>query len=104
MMKLTFLELAAKILKEENKPLSPSEIWKIAVAKGYDKQLETKGKTPDASLYSVIFTNTRDNPDTVFVKIGERPTRYFLKDLVVGTKDLAKAIPAADGTTPALYD
>jgi hypothetical protein len=104
MAKLTFLGLAEQILNEEKKPLSPSEIWKIAVAKGYDKQLETKGKTPDASLYSVIFTNTRDNPDTVFVKIGERPARYFLKDLVVGTKDLEKAITAADDTAPELYE
>src|SRR5712692_8039833 len=100
MPKLTFLGLAQQILKEEKKPLSPSEIWKIAVAKGYDKQLETKGKTPDASLYSVIFTNARDNPDTVFVKIGERPARYFLKDLNLGTKDLEKAITAADDTGP----
>ena len=65
MAKLTFLALAEQILKEEKRPLSPSEIWKIAVAKGYDKQLESKGKTPSGSLYSVIFTNTRDNPDAV---------------------------------------
>ena len=70
MEKLTFLDLAERILKEEKKPLSPSEIWKIAVANGYDKQMEIKGKTPDSSLYTVIFFNTRDNPDTVFVKIG----------------------------------
>ncbi len=33
---LTFLELAKKVLREEKRPLSPSEIWKVAVAKSYD--------------------------------------------------------------------
>src|SRR6266478_4839405 len=101
MAKLTFLALAEQILKEQKKPLSPSEIWKIAVAKGYDKQLETKGKTPDSSLYSVIFLNERDKTDTLFKKIGERPARYFLKELMAGTKDLENA---ADDTAPDLYE
>jgi hypothetical protein len=104
MAKLTFLALAEQILREERKPLSPSEIWKIAVAKGYDKRLESKGKTPDASLYSVIFTNTRDDPKSVFIKIGDRPARYFLKELLSATKDLESAITAADDSAPELYE
>jgi hypothetical protein len=105
MPKLTFLGLAEQVLREENKPLSPNEIWKIAVAKGYDKQLESKGKTPDASLYSVIFVNTRDDPNTAFVKIGQRPARYFLKDLIGGAKeDLEKANTAADDAAPEIYE
>ncbi len=91
---LTFIGLAKKILTEEKRPLSPSEIWKIAVAKGYDKELETKGKTPAASLYSVIFTNTRDDPDTEFEKIGERPARYFLKAL----KEPALSVKSSEPT------
>jgi len=58
MPKLTFLELAERILREENKPLSPSEIWKTAITKGYDKDFGGSGKTPAATLYSAIFTNT----------------------------------------------
>ncbi len=104
MAKLTFLGLAEKVLREENKPLSPSEIWKIAVGRGYDKQLESKGKTPDASLYSVVFVDTRDNPDTRFVKIGQRPARYFLKELIGGAKDLDKAIAAPDDTAPEIFE
>jgi uncharacterized protein len=70
MTKMTFLQLAEKVIKEENKPLSPAEIWKIAQIKGYDKMLDSQGKTPDATLYSAVFTNARDNPDTIFLKVG----------------------------------
>ena len=48
--KLTFKELAKKILEEEKRPLTTSEIWEIAVKKGYDKLCSNKGKTPDATL------------------------------------------------------
>ena len=56
-MKLTFHELAKKVLTEENRPLSPSEIWQLATAKGYDTALKSEGKTPASTLYSVIFTD-----------------------------------------------
>jgi hypothetical protein len=82
MEKLTFLELAKKVIREENRPLAPSEIWKIAVSKGYEKFLETTGKTPAQTLYSAIFLNERDSPDTEFVKYDTSPARYFLKDLI----------------------
>jgi hypothetical protein len=105
MSKLTFLELAEKILREENKPLSPSEIWKTAVAKGYEKKLAGGGKTPWDTLYAAIFTNTRDHPDTVFVKLGERPARYFLKELYHGKETkFNKAISDSDYIISSILD
>jgi hypothetical protein len=105
MPKLTFLELAEKILRQENKPLSPSEIWKTAVAKDYHKDLGGSGKTPEATLYSAIFTNTRDHPDTIFVKLGQRPARYFLKELSHGKEtEIEKAISASDDTASLVFD
>ena len=94
--KLTFHELAKKVLTEENRPLSPSEIWQLATAKGYDTALKSEGKTPASTLYSVIFTDERDNPNSVFIKVGSRPYRYFLKDLAGGRKpeELEKAASA----------
>ena len=47
----TLTELAKKVLREENRPLAPSEIWKIALSKGYEKFLESTGKTPAQTLY-----------------------------------------------------
>jgi uncharacterized protein len=49
MEKLTFLELAKKVLTEENRPLAPSEIWNISVSKGYDSLIGSQGKTPAAT-------------------------------------------------------
>ncbi len=82
MKKMTFFELANKVLTDERRPLSPSEMWKIAVSKSYDKQLSSRGgKTPWSTLYSVVFLDQRDNPDTKFIKVGARPARYYLKTL-----------------------
>jgi uncharacterized protein len=81
MEKLTFLGLANKVLTEEKRPLSPSEVWKVALSKGYHLLLDTQGKTPERSLYSSIFTDARDNPNTNFIKVGDRPARYYLKSL-----------------------
>src|SRR5438552_4052278 len=81
MEKLTFLELAKKVLADAKRPLAPSEIWKLAVSKGYDQQLGSQGKTPAQTLYSVIFLDQRDNPNTSFIKYETRPARYYLKAL-----------------------
>ena len=86
MKKTTFLELAKRVLTEQKRPLAPSEIWKIAVSKGYERGLSTQGKTPAATLYSAIFLDERDNPDTIFIKYNTRPARYYIKGLVEQTK------------------
>lgn len=94
MTKLTFLELAKKVLFEAQRPLSPSEIWGISVTKKYVALLKARqGKTPAATLYASIFNDARDNPNSIFVKIGSRPARYFLKELADKTsqKELEKA-------------
>ena len=78
---MTFLGIAEKVLSDEGRPLSPSEIWKVAAAKGYDKKLRSQGKTPAQTLYSAIFTDARDNSESQFIKLGDRPARYYLKRL-----------------------
>jgi len=105
MAKLTFLDLAKRVLTEEKRPLSPSEIWKIAEARSYTALLDSQGKTPAQTLYSVIYTNARDDPDSVFVKVGARPNRYYLRALAAATKpaDLEKAV-AAEDTVPDVYE
>ncbi|NMC55577.1 MAG: hypothetical protein GYA48_18300 [Chloroflexi bacterium] len=79
-MAITFLQLAQKVLNEENQPLSASETWRIAVSKGYDKLVDSKGKTPWATLGALIYVDVRDNPASVFVPIGARPKRFLLKN------------------------
>jgi len=81
-MAITFLQLAQKVLSEEKQPLSPSEIWDIVQSKGYEKLVASKGKTPWATLYALIYVDVRDNPSSVFVQLGERPKRFILKNQV----------------------
>ena len=82
---LTFLGLAERVLAEEKRPLSPHEIWTIAVSNGYDRELRSKcGKTPGATLYSAIMTDAQGKKSR-FVKVTEGPARYFLKRFAVAS-------------------
>lgn len=75
----TFLQLIQGILEEEKQPLTASEIWQIAVKNGDDKNLDTKGKTPWATLGAKLYVDVRDNPVTNFAAIGTRPKKFILK-------------------------
>ena len=79
---MTFLELAEKVLKEEKRPLAASEIWALAKEKGYDKEINSKGKTPWATLYAQIYVNTRDIRKSLFAKTDSRPKKFYLKSQV----------------------
>jgi hypothetical protein len=79
---MTFLELAELILKEEEKPLTSNEIWNLAIKKGYEKQLNSQGKTPWSTLGAQIYVNSKDNPKSVFAKTDSRPKKFYLKSMV----------------------
>jgi len=79
MKKITFLELARKVLREENKPLAVEEIWEIAQKKNCE--VATKGKTPWRTIGAQIYVDIRDNKDSPFIKIDSKPRKFFLKEL-----------------------
>lgn len=76
---MTFIELAEEVLKVEKRPLTANEIWAVAVAKGYDWQLNSNGKTPWATLGAQVYVNVRDNPRTLFGQTDSRPRKFYLK-------------------------
>jgi hypothetical protein len=76
---MTFLELAEQVLKGEKRPLTATEIWTIAETKGYDKKLNSEGKTPWATLGAQIYVNAKDNPKTLFAQTDGRPKKFYLK-------------------------
>lgn len=76
---MTFLELAERVLKEEKRPLTANEIWTFATEKGYDKQLNSEGKTPWATLGAQIYVNAKDNPKSPFAQTDSRPKKFYLK-------------------------
>jgi len=76
---MTFLELAERVLIEEKRPLTANEIWTLATEKGYDKQLNSEGKTPWATLGAQIYVNAKDNPKSPFAQTDSRPKKFYLK-------------------------
>lgn len=76
---MTFLELAERVLREQKQPLTANEIWTLATEKGYDKQLNSEGKTPWATLGAQIYVNTKDNPKSLFAQTDSRPKKFYLK-------------------------
>lgn len=78
MPKYTFLDLAEDVLKQSDKPLRAEVIWKEAERLGYADKLGTKGKTPWITIASRLYTETKDNPSSKFVRVGEWPVLFGL--------------------------
>lgn len=76
---MKFHELAERILILVDKPLTANEIWQLAIEQGLDKELNSAGRTPWATLGARLYVISRDNPDSVFKAIGKRPKRFYLK-------------------------
>ena len=74
-----FLDHAQAVLSKVQLPLTFNEIWEKGVELGIDKRLKTQGKTPWNSLGAQLFVDVRDNADSLFIKVGKRPARFFLK-------------------------
>lgn len=92
MSKFGFLELAHKILQEENKPLSVEEMWQLAIRRGYDTLLGSNGKTPERTLGARIYVDIRDNMDSIFCKSSTKPTRFSLKNMKVTEVDVLTTV------------
>lgn len=76
---MTFQGLAEQVLKQVAKPLTANEIWKLAVDQGLNKELNSSGKTPWATLGAQLYVASRDIPDSVFKSVGKRPKRFYLR-------------------------
>jgi hypothetical protein len=74
---MKFLELATKMLTEINKPLSASEIWEFACAKGYANLLDTKGATPEYTLSARLYSALGDTSNNKFGAVGKRSKKFF---------------------------
>lgn len=82
---MNFLELAEQVIRQANQPLTPNEIWEKAVELGLDQKLNSKGKTPWATLAARLYVDIRDNAQTKFEPIGKRPTKFRLKNITQDT-------------------
>ncbi len=89
---MTFIELAEKTLEQTNKPLSPNEIWDMSNKLGIAEQFHTEGKTPWNSIGARLYTDIRDNQNSIFIQISSRPSKFFLKRLVTDEIQLKQEV------------
>jgi hypothetical protein len=80
MEKLTFVSLAEKVLNETKEPLTATEIWQIALKKGYVEKLQSKGSTPSATLAAVLYQDATKVKDSKFIRsVDDKRKTYLLK-------------------------
>ncbi|MCU0346569.1 MAG: HTH domain-containing protein [Saprospiraceae bacterium] len=78
---MTFLDLAEKVLEEEKTALDTADIWAVAEKKGFTKILNSKGRTPWATLAALLYVNVRDNQNSKFAVTNTRPKKFYLKSI-----------------------
>lgn len=89
------IEIAKKILEKEQRPLNPSQMYKIAENLGLTEELNFKGKTPWATFGARIYEDLKNNSDTIFEKVQEKPIliklkkqNFFANDKVVNNSEI----------------
>ena len=78
---MTFKKIAERVLAESNTPLRAEEIWSEAVKKKYHKLINSKGKTPWATIRYQIYISMRDEKNSPFAMTEDFPRRFFLKKM-----------------------
>lgn len=76
----SFFDLIDEVFKKVKEPLSEREIWDNAKELGIDKKVGSVGKTPWKTISARIYVSMRDNLNSRYVKVGKRPTRFYLRE------------------------
>ncbi len=76
----SFLDVAHDVLREATKPLTYQEIWQAGQERNLANKVQSSGKTPWQTLGARLYVEVRDNEESRFIKVGKRPTRFFLKE------------------------
>jgi restriction endonuclease Mrr len=66
--KLSFKEVAFRILKSVSEPLSAKEIVELAIQEGI---LSTEGQTPEATMAAQLYVDINNNKKSKFKKVGK---------------------------------
>lgn len=98
-MTFTGKELSAEIFRRTRKSMTPEELWNYAVENSLDKETSVSGKTPWRTLGAQIYDDISKRPDTTqFCVVSKKPTRFYLKDLVVNgpAVEVVTKVPASN--------
>ena len=74
---MTLRDLARTVLSESLLPLTARQVWNEAVKRGLDRQVATKGKTPDATVGAYLYTESK-KPGSGIVATGSKPVQFSL--------------------------
>lgn len=100
---MTALEVAKKVLEIKKQPLNPNRIYKIVDELDLTKELNLSGKMPWDSFSAQIYSDLKENDNSIFEKISEKPILIKLKsqnltfsDAVSDTKQVKNAFDERD--------
>lgn len=92
---MTALEVAKKVLEIKKQPLNPNRIYKIADELDLAKELNLSGKTPWDSFSAQIYSDLKENDNSIFEKISEKPILIKLKSQNLTFSDTASEVKQA---------
>ena len=92
---MTALEVAKKVLEIKKQPLNPNRVYKIADELDLTKELNLSGKTPWDSFSAQIYSDLKENDNSIFEKISEKPILIKLKSQNLTFSDAASEIKQA---------
>ena len=65
---LEFLDAAVEVLRDAGRPMTSNEITEVALQRGL---IETRGKTPRATMSPRLYIYIRDHPEGLVVRVAE---------------------------------
>ncbi|MBR8466138.1 HrgA protein [Campylobacter sp. faydin G-140] len=77
---MTIFEVAKKVLEDKKVALSPNRIYKLAEEMRLVEQLNLKGKTPWQTFSAYIYIDLKNNPNSIFEKVSQKPILIKLKN------------------------
>ncbi len=95
--KISFVELAKRVVEKVGKPMTAGEIWEHAQQTGLASLLNSTGKTPEASLGARLYTDVQ-KASSPFLKLGSRPAKFLLKSLAGSIPNLQQQVALQPAT------
>lgn len=74
-----FLQIAKNVLEKERKYLTPMEIWNMGEKYNLINKFNLHGKTPISTMASLLYSDIKNNINTIFIRSDVKPYKYSLK-------------------------
>lgn len=75
--KFTFIDFAKNVLFAASSPMTVEQIWSEGTRMGLDKQLNSVGKTPSATLSAQLYVAAKKGGSGI-TAVGDKPKKFIL--------------------------